>query len=51
MEKLEHLRALENGIRIKCVEVDLQGRTMASVDSPEDVSYVEELIAKEGELL
>ncbi len=51
VEKLEHLRALENGIRIKCVEVDMAGRTMASVDSPEDVVRVEELIAKEGELL
>ncbi len=51
VEKLEHLRALENGIRIKCVDVDMRGRTMASVDSPEDVARVEALITREGELL
>ncbi len=50
-EKLEQLRALENGIRIACVEVELGGRTMASVDNPEDVAQVESIIAKEGELL
>jgi 3-deoxy-manno-octulosonate cytidylyltransferase (CMP-KDO synthetase) len=51
IEKLEYLRLLENGIRIRCVEVDMDGRTMASVDEPKDVPFVESLIAKEGELL
>ena len=51
VEKLEQLRALENGIRIKCVEVEIGNRTMTSVDNPEDVQHVEEIIAAEGELV
>ncbi len=50
-EKLEQLRALENGIPIRVVEVDYRGRTHGSVDQPEDVSVVESVIAQEGELL
>ena len=50
-ESLEQLRALENGIPIHVVEVDYQGRSHWSVDSPEDVQIVEELIAQEGELV
>jgi 3-deoxy-manno-octulosonate cytidylyltransferase (CMP-KDO synthetase) len=36
-EKLEQLRALENGIKIRVVPVDYRGRTHGSVDRPEDV--------------
>lgn len=50
-EKLEQLRALENGMSIKVVEVDYRGRTHWSIDSPEDLSAAEKLIAREGELL
>lgn len=50
-EKLEQLRALENGIPIRIVKVDYRGRTHGSVDRPEDVAYVESIIAREGELL
>ncbi len=50
-EKLEQLRALENGIPIRVVPVDYKGRTHGSVDRPEDVAYVESIIAREGELL
>jgi 3-deoxy-manno-octulosonate cytidylyltransferase (CMP-KDO synthetase) len=50
-EKLEQLRALENGIPIRVVEVDYRGRTHGSVDQPEDVGFVESIIAQEGELL
>ncbi len=50
-EKLEQLRALENGIPIRVVEVDYQGRTHGSVDRPEDIAYVESVIEREGELL
>lgn len=50
-EKLEQLRALENGIPIRVVEVDYRGRTHGSVDRPEDVGVIEAIIAKEGELL
>lgn len=50
-EGLEQLRALENGIDIHVAIVDYHGRTHASVDSPEDVARVEQIIAHEGELL
>lgn len=49
-EGLEQLRALENGMRIRIVVVDYRGRTHASVDAPEDIGVVEDLIAREGEL-
>jgi 3-deoxy-manno-octulosonate cytidylyltransferase (CMP-KDO synthetase) len=50
-EKLEQLRALENGIAIRVVPVDYRGRTHGSVDRPEDVKVVETIIAGEGELI
>lgn len=50
-EKLEQLRALENGIPIRVVQVDYKGRTHGSVDRPEDVPFIESVIAKEGELI
>ena len=50
-EKLEQLRALENGIPIRVVTVDYHGRTHGSVDRPEDVAVVEAIIAREGELV
>lgn len=49
-EKLEQLRALENGIPIHIVEVDCKGHTLHSVDEPEDIPIVEEIIRREGEL-
>ncbi len=51
IEQLEQLRMLENGIEILTVPVDLKGRTMASIDSPEDLIIAEKLIAIEGELV
>lgn len=50
-ERLEQLRALENGIPIRVVEVDYRGRTHGSVDRPEDIATVEAIIRKEGELV
>ncbi|MBX7136954.1 MAG: 3-deoxy-manno-octulosonate cytidylyltransferase [Oligoflexia bacterium] len=50
IEKLEQLRALENGIPIKVVTVNLAGRTPCSIDRPEDISRAEELISAQGEL-
>lgn len=50
-EQLEQLRALENGISIKVVEVSYEGRTAWSVDAPEDIGYVEEILRREGEIL
>jgi 3-deoxy-manno-octulosonate cytidylyltransferase (CMP-KDO synthetase) len=42
-EKLEQLRALENGIPIAVVKVDYDG---AGVDAPEDVEWVERYLKK-----
>lgn len=50
-EKLEQLRALENGMQIRVVLVDYRGRTHWSIDTPEDMKFAEEIIAREGELL
>jgi 3-deoxy-manno-octulosonate cytidylyltransferase (CMP-KDO synthetase) len=50
-EQLEQLRALENGISIKIVPVDYRNRSHWSVDSPDDIARVEEIISKEGELV
>jgi 3-deoxy-manno-octulosonate cytidylyltransferase (CMP-KDO synthetase) len=51
VEQLEQLRAIENGMSIRVVQVSLQGRTMWSVDNPQDVARVEEIIRAEGELV
>ncbi|MFM1848062.1 MAG: 3-deoxy-manno-octulosonate cytidylyltransferase [Pseudomonadota bacterium] len=50
VESLEQLRALENGIPIKIVEVEYRGRTPWSVDAPSDIGIVEEILEREGEL-
>ena len=45
-EGLEQLRLLENGYRIRCVEVDYRGRpAMSGVDSSDDVQRAEWLLA------
>lgn len=51
VEQLEQLRALENDIPIRVVEVSMKGRTMWSVDNPEDIERVEAIISQEGELV
>ena len=51
VEQLEQLRALENGIPIRVVQVSFNGRTMWSVDNPQDVARVESIIDAEGELV
>ena len=51
IEQLEQLRALENGIAIQVVLVNYEGRTHGSVDNPEDVALVENIIQQEGELV
>lgn len=50
-EHLEQMRALENQIPIRVVEVNLKGRTHGSVDLPEDVPMIEAIIAREGALI
>ncbi|MCL4147264.1 UNVERIFIED_CONTAM: hypothetical protein GTU68_041997 [Idotea baltica] len=49
-EGIEVLRALENNIKVKVIEVDYKGRTHWSVDNPEDIEKVEKIIEQEGEL-
>jgi len=51
VEQLEQLRALENGVPIRIVDVSLRGRTIWSIDNPEDIDRVEQIIRAEGELL
>jgi len=46
-EKLEQLRALENGIKIKVVPVDLKGRKTASVDTAEDLTKAKQILAEQ----
>jgi len=49
-ESLEQLRFLENGIKIKCVEVDYKDRIgMSGIDALEDIARAEEIIKKCGE--
>ncbi|MBI4063276.1 MAG: 3-deoxy-manno-octulosonate cytidylyltransferase [Elusimicrobia bacterium] len=49
-EELEQLRVLEHGIPIHVVVVETKGRTLWSVDNPDDVSVVEGILRKEGEI-
>ncbi len=49
LENLEQLRLLENGIPIRVVLVDYQGRTHASVDTFSDIERVESILQQEGE--
>ena len=50
-EKLEQLRALENGLKIRVVPVDYKNRSHTGIDSESDLRRAEQLIAAEGELL
>lgn len=50
VEGLEQLRALENGMPIKVVPVDIGKRRIWSVDNPDDVKMVEKIITEDGEL-
>lgn len=50
VEKLEQLRALENNMPIRVVEVDYRGRSHWGVDSQEDADRVIKIIQEEGEL-
>ena len=50
-ESLEQLRALEHGMTVRVVMVETHGRSHWSVDAPGDVSEVEAILAREGEIL
>lgn len=50
LEALEQLRFLENGMKVKMVDVDYRGRrTTSGVDSPEDIKRVEDILKEFGE--
>lgn len=49
-EQLEQLRFLEHGVPILTVPVDYRGRTHGSIDYPEDIAEVADIISREGEL-
>lgn len=52
LEGLEQLRFLENGMKVKVVEVDYKGYgSMSGVDAPEDITRAEALFAKHGEFI
>ncbi|PWR02863.1 3-deoxy-manno-octulosonate cytidylyltransferase [Meridianimarinicoccus roseus] len=45
LEGLEQLRFLENGLTIKCVEVEGRGRVFWELNNPEDVERIERVLA------
>ena len=47
-EGLEQLRFLENGIPVRCVEVEARGRAFWELNNPSDVPLIEAIMAKEG---
>jgi len=51
LEKLEQLRALEAGMTIAVQECTLYGRSLVSVDTPDDLVRAAQVIASEGELV
>jgi 3-deoxy-manno-octulosonate cytidylyltransferase (CMP-KDO synthetase) len=47
-EGLEQLRFLENGIAVRCVEVDAKGRAFWELNNPSDIPLIEEIMNREG---
>ncbi len=47
-EGLEQLRFLENGILIRCVEVQSRGREFWELNNPSDVPVIEGIMKREG---
>ncbi len=47
LEGLEQLRFIENGERVRCVEVEARGRVFWELNNPEDVARIEAALAKE----
>ncbi len=48
IEGLEQLRFLENGARVRCVEVAAKGRVFWEVNNPPDIERVEKALAEMG---
>lgn len=51
IEQLEQLRWLEHGYAMHVVPVDIRGRTLWSIDYPEDLDVAKKIIEQEGELV
>lgn len=49
-EGLEQLRFMENGVPVRCVEVDSRGRAFWELNNPADVARIEAILAAEGRL-
>lgn len=47
LEGLEQLRFLENGARMKCVEVDAKGRVFWELNNQEDILRIEQVLKNE----
>ncbi len=47
-EGLEQLRFLENGLPVRCVEVDARGRDFWELNNPSDIPIIEDIMAREG---
>lgn len=47
LEGLEQLRFLENGARLKCVEVEARGRLFWELNNPADVDRIETILQKD----
>lgn len=47
-EGLEQLRFLENGIAVRCVEVDARGRAFWELNNPCDIPLIEDIMKQEG---
>ena len=48
LEGLEQLRFLENGRRVRCVEVEARGRQFWELNNPEDVPKIEAMMSEMG---
>ncbi len=48
IEGLEQLRFLENGVPVRCVEVEAKGRVFWEVNNPQDIERVEKALAEMG---
>ena len=48
VEGLEQLRFLENGIPVRCVEVEARGRAFWELNNPSDIALIEDIMKREG---
>jgi 3-deoxy-manno-octulosonate cytidylyltransferase (CMP-KDO synthetase) len=48
-EGLEQLRFLENGVEVRCVEVDARGQAFWELNNPEDAPRIEAILAARGQ--